>query len=297
MNFIRRIFFKRVVRNVFESHGLLKENSRIVSRFWSDSFVIKNVKLKMDLDQMEDRILKLINDQPSANYNCIKVKNENIYISAENYFRHKKTNLTKSNLKSPALPFDFKHELKNSNIAYIVGSSGVGKTSLLIHLVDLIKDEYEVLLYSLKPEDFPEGACKNFEPQNLEELEKLLQKIKDSKEETMIKRVVVIDEFLFLGKISGTGENTQKLISDIAPFNRSTNFKVVLLSQSIGRQKIKNLDLELINFKLINLPSLKLYSDSLGFLPSKFYSIKLNRGQWIKMSLLEEPMIVTHTMK
>ena len=175
-------------------------------------------------------------------------------------------NLTKTEMNSGATFWNFENELVNSNACLIVGTSGSGKTTLLKEMLQHLRTSYQLMLFSLKPD----------------------------RKESSFKRVLVIDEFFFLGKTK-IGEEIHKHIADILPFIRASNFKMILLSQSLNKSKSKHFDIDLCNLKLINLPEIRNYLESLGHIPSKFVAIKLRRGQFIKFSMQESPTVITHT--
>lgn len=293
MNLIQRYLFRKVLRNIFESNNLIKENTKFCPLWFSDGFLVKGLKLKMSKDGLEEKVLPIINDQARANYNCFKIKGENIIIKNEDYFSHSSANLTKTDMNSSAIPWDFMNELISSNACLVIGTSGSGKTTLLKELLQRFESSHQTFLYSLKPEDFPDGSCAGFEPENLEKLENLLSSLKEDRQQTFIKRLLVIDEFFFLGKTK-IGEEIHKHIADILPFIRASNFKMILLSQSLNKSKSKHFDIDLCNLKLINLPEIRNYQESLGHIPSKFLALKLRRGQFIKLSLIEPARIITH---
>lgn len=297
MKLIRRLFFKKILRNILESHGLLTEQSSIHSFWFKNGFIVKKVRLKLIREVLESTILPLINEQPSsvANFNTIRVKGDSLYISYEDYFTSSKSHLTKTDLRSKAIPWDAKKEILGSNCVFIAAQSGAGKTTLLKSLIDFFP-EYTTKIYSLKNEDFPDGKCKGFEPENLEELEKFLSSLKEDRTLLNEKTLLVIDEFFVLTRIGEVGPQISKHISDLLPYCRAYKTKIILLGQSINKQKLKDFFLDLVNLKIVSLPQMGSYQDSLGYIPGRYF-LKLKRGQFIKFSLDEEPVLISHTIK
>jgi energy-coupling factor transporter ATP-binding protein EcfA2 len=252
----------------------------------------------MTRDQMESTLLPLINEQPSivANFNTIRVKRDNLYILYEDYFTCSKSNLATTDLHSRAIPWDAKKEILGSNCLFICAQSGAGKTTLLKSILGLFP-EYQVKLYSLKNEEFLDGQCKNFEPENLKELESFLSGLKGDKGLLNEKTLIVIDEFFVLTRAGEIGSQISRHISDLLPYSRAYKTKIILLSQTLNKAKLKeSFHLDLVNLKIVSLPQIGSYQDSLGYIPGRYF-LKLKRGQFIKFGLDDEPVLVSHSVK
>lgn len=298
MKLIKRLFFKKTLRNILESHGLLTEQSSIHSFWFKNGFIVRRTRLKMVREDLESTILPLINEQPTsiANFNTIRVKEDSLYISYEDYFTSPRSNLTKTDLRSKAIPWDARKEILGSNCCLVIGQTGSGKTTMTKKLVTLFPD-YQIRLYSLKSEDFPDGQCKGFEPENLEELESFLNGLKEDKKLLNEKTLLIIDEFFVLTRIGEIGLQISKHISDLLPYCRAYNTKIILLSQTLNKSKLKDsFHIDLVSLKVISLPQISNYEDSLGYIPGRYF-LKLKRGQFIKFSLDEEPVLISHNLK
>ena len=299
MNFIGRIFFKKLLKNILENHGILTEESKISALFWRDGFLVKKIRLRLSREAMERDILLIINDQPfkGVNYNTIKVKGDSLLITYEDYFSCPKSSLTKTDLRSGAVPWDAMKEICSVNAVMVIGQSGSGKTTLVRELISIFSSsKYNVMNYSLKTEDFPNGSCKGFEPENLVELEKFLNELKEDRSKLNQKIFLVIDEFFVLMKIGEIGPRIGKAISDLLPYCRSGNVKIALLSQSLNRSKLKDFSVELVGLKLLSIRDIASYQESIGRLEGRFL-MRLNRGQFVKLGMDEDTMIITHRLK
>ena len=271
---------RKLIKEVLKDNNLLKDETSI--NIYPKTIAIKHYK-KVDTDQIQ-KLPKVLEQETGTRY-LLERKNQKILLRKMKNIPSK-PGVFKQNIQTGKVGKFSLGDLQHWNGVLVSAVSGVGKSEL----VKALTDNRNTLVYSPKgSEDFSNGQ--HFSEQAIRDIGAFIDNYKNLKEET----IIVIDEILtFIAIVEKVNKNLLDKISTNLTLNRSSNLKFIIITQKLNRTS--KLDLSLLNYKIINDPSVALYEQSLGIKPRTSMS-GLKRGEFILFNEGQEYIIKNNLTK
>lgn len=281
MNIFKRIYNTFLLKKIFKDNGLADENTSVIPFVFSDGFRVKNIRHNSLIEDIKEKCLNIFNESTNENYNHIEKKRHTIYIERKNYYTEKK-GIWATDLQT--FTKKIKVDFAEINMCFIVGTSGVGKTTIAKRIAKELHAK-NTIIYTPKPKDYREYAnVKTFEEGDILELTQKLKNFNEDKEHREeIDELLIIDEFYLLCNLN-TSKNLITELNKTLAFNRSTKFKIIAISQTINRSMLNNFNVALANMKLLNVEDIENYESSIGKIQKK-YKARLPKFKFLKMTL------------
>ena len=277
---LRKRSKSELIKEILEDNNLLKSETKIIIRM--NSIQISRYK-KVETDSIR-KIPRILEEETGERYllerknKVIRLKKmKKIPIQEGVYFQNIETG------KIDEFTLD---KINNWNGLFIGAESGTGKSELVRKLIE----GRNTLVYSPKgSEDFKNGQ--RFNEQMVRDIDSFVDNFKNIKTET----IIVIDEIItFVSLVKQLNKNLLRKMSINFTLNRSSNLKWIIMTQKLNR--MGDLDLSLLNYKILNVPSIALYKESLGVVP-KTQMANLKKGQFVMMKEGEEFLIQNNISK
>lgn len=256
---------RKLIEEILKDKNFWKEETRI--KISSSKITIKNYK-KIESENLED-IPKILEEETGERFRLKREANKIMLIKFENPPKRKGVhflNLENGKYKNFSIG-----ELKNWNGLFVCGESGTGKSVLV---KELIKNKNTIIYSPKGNEDFKEG--KPFGEEAIKEIRKLIDNYKELKEET----ILIIDEVIsFIALSKQVDKAILKDLSVLFTINRSSNLKIILISQKLNKEA--DLDISLLNYKIINHKEIGNFKSTLGISRIKTNIQSLKVGQFL----------------
>ncbi len=283
-NFFRALSRKRALSNILDTHRISTGLTRVRASFIDSKIVATSICLRFTRSELMEKILPVLNDSLGEEFNDICLERDKITVRITNFTTLKGFDLTLADFVQGPAHFGFFKTLEEANAFQITGTTGAGKTELVKRFLKSLSLR-EVRIFTTKPEDF-EGHkfVSDYSVQNLEFIESLLERWLESDEESKqrLKTVLVFDEayILFSGKEKRI-KSFAILLNKVLAMNRAYGLRIFFLTQSLSKELLGDLNTGLISTKIVQIPDILNYTQTLGHIPASVRAQTLKTGEFL----------------